>query len=174
MKHAESRVSYLKKIKIIFNCLLIGFGLSCCNSHSNTSEKEVTATGTAAPDSTITHLNKVSINSPVADSAVHIYLDKKGPAKTISGKLEGNNRKITVYLHISSGDSLHASLEPAEQDANIRLNQIIYPGGRSDGPFGRDQKFALKNTGIYQLIIGNNLMAEGKTKAAFNLHLSVY
>ncbi|MDQ6755729.1 MAG: hypothetical protein M3004_02230 [Bacteroidota bacterium] len=163
-------------MKITFSCcLLIGVCLSCCNSNNNTAKKEVTLTDTATTDSAINHaINKESINSYVADSALHIYPGKKDTSITISGNLNGNNHNIKIYLHITSGDTLHAFIEPLEQHANIRLNQIIYPGGKADGPFGRDQKFALKNMGIYQLIIGNNLMAEGKIKTAFNLHLSIY
>ena len=165
----------LQKMKITFSCLLIGFCLSCCNSQNNTVKKELPVTDKATTDSSINKvINKDSMNSLVIDSAAHIYLDKNDPAKIISGKLKGNNQHITVYLHISSGDTLHAFIDPSEPDANIRLNQIIYPGGEADGPFGRDQKFALKKTGIYQLTIGNNLMAEGRTKTTFNLHLSIH
>ena len=165
----------LQKVKITFACLVIAICLSCCDSHNNSVQKELTVTDTTTTASTTNSaINKDSINFPVIDSAVHIYLDKKDPSKTIAGKLEGNNKSVKVYLHINAADTLHAVIEPSEQDANIRLNQIVYPGGESDGPFGMDQKVALKKAGIYQLIIGNNLMAEGKTKTAFNLHLSVY
>ena len=162
-------------MKIAFSSVLFGVCLIGCNSPDNTGKQKTAIVDTATNDSIIKPaINKDSINYSVADSAVHISLDKKNPVKTISGKLKGNNQPIKIYIDINSGDTLQVFIEPSEQDANIRLNQIIYPGGRADGPFGRDQKFALGKPGQYQLIIGNNLMAEGNTKEAFTLHLSVY
>lgn len=160
-------------MKIIFSCLLIVFCLTGCNS-DHTAKKQLTGADTAIIDSSKNYpTGRDSILHLVADSAAHIFLDKKNPAKIIFGKLKGNGQTIKIYLDINSGDTLHVLIAPSEQDANIRLNQIIYPGGTSGGPYDRDQKFALKNPGQYQLIIGNNLMAEGKTKAAFTLHLSI-
>lgn len=168
-------INILQKMKNIFNYLLLLVCLASCNSHTNTAKKEVTAIDTATTDSSTTlTINKDSINYPAADSAEHIYLNKSTPAKTISGKLEGQSQSFKIYIDKNAGDTLHVFIEPSEKDANIRLNQIISPYGKADGPFGRDQKFALKNNGMYQLIIGNNLMAEGKRKTAFNLHLSVH
>jgi hypothetical protein len=161
-------------MKAIFISLLTGFCLSCCNSH-NTAKKEVTIADTGTINiSKNQSIDIDSIQYPAADPAVHISFDKKNSEKIIYGILKGNDQPIKIYIDINFGDTLHAIIEPSEQDANIRLNQIIYPGGESEGPFGRDQKFALKKMGFYQLIISNDLMAEGKTKTAFNLHLSVY
>lgn len=160
-------------MKIIFSCLLIGFCLSSCNSDT-TAKKQLINNDTATIERNINYAtNSDTTGHLVADSTAHISLDKKDPAKIISGKLKGNGESIKIYIDVKAGESLHMFIEPEEQNANIRLNQIIYPGGRSEGPFSRDQKFVLKNTGQYQLIIGNNLMAEGKTKIAFNLHLSI-
>jgi len=105
---------------------------------------------------------------------MYISLDKKNSTKTITGKLKGNNTPMKVYIDINSGDTLRVLIQPSEKDANIRINQIIYPNGTADGPFDRDKKFRLEQAGLYQLILGNNLMAEGKTKTGFILHLSVY
>ena len=162
-------------MKIGFIFVLLGVCLSCCNFSNDTGKKETANIDTANTGSAIKPaVNEDTINYSVVDSVMHISLDKKIAAKTISGKLKENNPPIKIYIDINAGDTLHALIEPSDQDANIRLNQIIYPGGRADGPFGRDQKFALAKPGQYQLIIGNNLMAEGKTTTAFTLHLSVY
>ena len=162
-------------MKIAFIYFLFGMCLSCCNSPNNTGKKEIVVNDTVTTDSNIKPpINKDSIDYVVIDSAVHISLDKDNSAKTLSGKLKGNNQPIKIYIDINSGDTLHVLIEPSGQDANIRLNQIIYPDGKADGPFDKDQKFAIEKPGPYQLIIGNNLMAEGKTNAAFTLHLSVH
>jgi hypothetical protein len=165
----------LYKMKNTFSHLLLFLCLSSCSSHKDTAEKEPTVTDAATVNSTATRaINKDTIKYTAADTSVHISLDKNNPATTITGKLEGKAQVIQLYIDKRSSDSVDVLIKPSDPDANIRLNQVIYPGGTADGPFGREQKFALKKSGVYKLIIGNDLMAEGKTRTAFTLHLSIH
>jgi hypothetical protein len=163
------------EMKKTLNHLLLFVCLCGCSSHKNTADKELPVTDSATTGSSAKQaINKDSVNYPVEDSTLHISLDKKNSAKIIYGKLEGKAQVIQLYIDNRSADTLHVLIEPSDQDANIRLNQIIYPDGRADGPFGRDEQFVLKNAGQYQLVIGNNLMAEGRRSTAFKLHLSIH
>ena len=91
-------------MKIGFIFVLLGVCLSCCNFSNDTGKKETANIDTANTGNTIKPvINKDSINYSVVDSAVHISLDKKDPAKTISGRLKGNNQPIKISIDINSG-----------------------------------------------------------------------
>ncbi len=46
-----------------------------------------------------------------------------------------------------------------KQGETLRLSQITLPDGTTDGPFGNQTSYNLTQTGIYQLRIGENMMA---------------
>src|SRR5437868_5416379 len=109
-------------MKIAFSYLLLSVCLSCCNAPDNTTEKKIVVSDSTIIGGTVKPaIKKDSINYVVIDSAVHISLDRENSAKTISGKLRGNNQPIKIYIDINSGDTLHVLIEPTERDANIRL-----------------------------------------------------
>lgn len=78
-----------------------------------------------------------------------------------------------VSFNITSGKNLFASLTSADKNANIRVNQIEFPDSTFDGPFGRELKYPLKNTGTYKIIIGENMMAGDRWNGSFTLKVWV-
>ena len=58
--------------------------------------------------------------------------------------------------------TISAKINNVEKDRNLRINQIILPDGSSDAPFSKEMKYAKKKNGTYKIVIGKNLMAEGK------------
>lgn len=68
--------------------------------------------------------------------------------------------KVRVHFLSSTAKSLTVHLDtPGDTKANVRVSQIVMPDGTSDGPFGRDMTYSLTQTGEYQLIISESLMA---------------
>ena len=103
------------------------------------------------------------VNTSAAnDSVIYIDLNKNVTTKTVSEKLNGINHPVKIIISITSGDSLIVSLHPADPNANIRINQIIMPDERADGPFGKTLQYPIKKFGTYTVVISNNLMVEGK------------
>ena len=81
---------------------------------------------------------------------------------------EINDRKI-IPITIKSGNELFAIVHKANKKANIRINQVEMPDSTFDGPFGDSLQYKLKMPGTYKIIVGQNLMAEGKPFGDFTL-----
>ena len=54
---------------------------------------------------------------------------------------------------------------------NIRFNQIKTPDGKYDGPFGREISYKISSKGEVWLMIGKNLMADGKNTGRFSVRI---
>ena len=93
--------------------------------------------------------------------------DGKGSVK---GYLTGMGKHVSVMVPVTMGDSITAEIIPEVDSMNIRINQIYIPVGKDgkyDGPFSRTISYPITAKGAYRLIIGSNLMAEGKTNGSF-------
>jgi hypothetical protein len=84
-------------------------------------------------------------------------------------KMDSANQHVTVPVKIGGGDSLFASLDSKDKKANIRISQLGFPDSTFDGPFGRDMKYKIKDTGNYKIIVGQNMMAGDRWKGNFTL-----
>ncbi|RQP08330.1 MAG: hypothetical protein EAS48_10380 [Chryseobacterium sp.] len=90
----------------------------------------------------------------------------------IKGELSGEpGQKFTLKIKNFNGNNLNAKLRTDEKMQNIRINQIRMPDGSFDGPFGQDLSYETPQKGEYWLIIGHNLMADGKMKGGFTLEV---
>ena len=99
--------------------------------------------------------------------------DGKGSVK---GYLSGIGKHITVMIPVTTGDSIIAEIIPEVDSMNIRFNQIYIPVGKDgkyDGPFSRKISYPVTVKGAYRLIIGSNLMAEGKTNGNFTCNIVI-
>lgn len=81
--------------------------------------------------------------------------------------------KVTSDIPVKQGRHLTASISSDDSAANVRINQIITPGGKADGPFGRDFTFAIHQQDTYRLLIGENLMQGDEWKGEFKLTVKV-
>lgn len=127
----------------------------------------------AAENDSINKVKDALRDSEVNDSVINIRFPKDSISTTVSGKMKGINHPVTVLIPIRQGKQLIASLKTEDTLANIRINQIFTPGGKADGPFGRELKFAIKRQGTYKLIIGENLMQGDEWKGKFDLTVKV-
>lgn len=100
-------------------------------------------------------------------------LAKNGGDLLLNLKMDSTENHLMIPLQIKSGDSIIAELSSSDKNANIRVSQIKMPDGKMDGPFGRTLQYPLKDTGAYQLIIGENMMAGDPWTGEFVLKLSV-
>jgi hypothetical protein len=135
---------------------------------------------TNAPGDSIiskTEANKSSIN-PVKtdftkDTLIAIQFPSDSSSITVTGKMNGINNPVTVYVPVSKGNLLTVLLNPEDSTANIRINQLFTPDGKADGPFGKSLTRKVTQTGNYTLIIGENLMQGDEWKGTFTLTVRV-
>lgn len=148
-------------------CLSIIFYFTAGCNQSNSVEKE--------NDNTDVLQNAEPKKMPANDS-----LEKKdsmesnlrsllagGDTLTEQKHINGFGDKPELSFSIVSGKMMHAMLVVKSDSANIRINQIEMPDGKFDGPFGREMRYEIKIPGVYKIIIGENMMAEGKWTGDF-------
>jgi hypothetical protein len=105
------------------------------------------------------------------DTVIHLSFAKDSTTLTATGSLNKKSTPVICYLPVDRHVVLKASLIPRNKDLNVRFSQIVMPDGNSDGPFGLQMKYELNQKGLYKLIIGPNLMAEGKRSGDFLIRL---
>lgn len=81
---------------------------------------------------------------------------------TIGEQFTDENQQFIIVINNVSKSTIFAKINTVEKDRNLRINQIILPDGSSDGPFSKEMKYSKKKNGTYKIVIGKNLMAEGK------------
>lgn len=75
----------------------------------------------------------------------------------------------TVFFDVPAAGQIHAYLNAETEKANIRIAQIGLPDGRFDGPFGKELSYNAQEIGTYQIISGQNLMAENAWVGPYQL-----
>ncbi len=139
---------------------MLAFALSCCN------QKQSTNTVHPAIDSNNIYYKKDSSankNSLTSDRPLFPGSDTLFAHLQIDGFKE----HPVITIKVSSGTMLYANVITKQKDANIRFNQIQLPDSSFDGPFGKNISYPLKGPGNYKLIIGEDMMAEGKWSGGF-------
>lgn len=160
----SNTIDVMKK-KNLFAILMLVLVLAGCNGDAEKgkeNEKDTAASDTAKivqaadnPADTLFHLSFIGesdreVKAKISKSASHVHVNFKTPSQ---GKLT-------------------ALIIPADSSCNIRINQIIMPGNKSDGPFGKEHSFLLSKAGVYRLIIGQNMMAGNTDGCEFTLKLN--
>ena len=148
--------------------ILIITVMSCKNTSQNIPG---TDSSTAKKDSLST---KDTIRtSEVNDSVILIRFPAGSISTTVSANMKGINYPVTVLIPIKQGKQLSASIKTKDSIANIRINQIILPDGKADGPFGKELKRDIHQQGTYRLIISESMMQADEWKGTFMLTIKV-
>ncbi len=151
-------------------CLIIFIAALCaCN---NTSKSNSPATGGDMSGNDTAKTTEVKTDF-TRDSVINIKFQRDSSSVKVTGKMNGINKPVTVYIPIKKGRQLSVLLVPSDSIANIRINQIFTPDGKADGPFGRDLKRTLVQEGTYKLIIAEDLMQGDEWKGKFWLTVKV-
>lgn len=101
----------------------------------------------------------------------HALPTQKAPLVFERTKVEG--KKDTLSFRIARPSNVHIDLEIPTNAGNIRINQVITPEGKIDGPFGKNYRDTLSTTGIYQIIIAESLMQEHPYVGRYRVEISV-
>lgn len=81
---------------------------------------------------------------------------------TIGERFTDENQEFVIVIKNVTNPTISVKINTVEKNRNLRINQIILPDGSSDGPFSKEMKYTKKKKGTYKIVIGKNLMAEGK------------
>ena len=111
-------------------------------------------------------------NKQLGDTIRLAIKDDKG-IFVADGEIDSIHSRIYVRFTNPGADSLKAAITPMDGDGNIRFNQIIFPDETADGPFGKEVKLELKQTGEHTLIIGHSQMADGQYQGKFKVQLQL-
>lgn len=107
------------------------------------------------------------------ETVITIRFPKDSTSVTVTGRLDGINKRVTVLIPVTKGNELNASLVPEDSVANIRISQVFMPGGKADGPFGRSLSRKITEEGNYKIVIAENLMQGDEWKGKFALKVIV-
>jgi hypothetical protein len=88
---------------------------------------------------------------------------------TIGEEFTEKHDKLILKISNYSKPKITAKISTKQQDFNIRFNQIQLPDGKMDGPFSREITYDVPKSGEVWLIVGKNLMADGKTTGSFSV-----
>lgn len=134
---------------------------------------EENSTNNKSADTTVTPERK-SFEEPLSnDSGITVSFSQGSSSATTNGFMKDYNHPVLIRISIDKGDTLKAVLHTQDAAANIRFNQIFMPDGSADGPFGKELTYPLKQRGVYELKVGEDLMAEGPYKGQFSVTISL-
>lgn len=89
-------------------------------------------------------------------------------------RIKKTGQKDTLTFTLAQGDSVKMELLlPEGKTGNIRINQLIAPDGKMDGPFGSLYSDSLKLPGNYKVIIAESLMQENPYEGAYTLRITI-
>jgi hypothetical protein len=152
------------------NCILLLI-ISCTSKTQQ--EQSVNPTDIDAISFPATDTLKTALNVTTNDSVITVKFLKDSIAATVSGVLKMPPQHVIVNVDIKQGKQLFAILHTHGPNANIRINQVVTPDGKADGPFGKSVIRPILKQGMYKLIIGHNLMADGASEGKFDLRVII-
>lgn len=160
----------------------------CFTGCTKKEEKPVTTT---PPVTTPTQTEKKEEpNKPVEEkkeSEKNEVRDKSGDIRVnfpdgttivnLKGKINGLKDKITYVIEVKKNHTLLTRVSAAEPeknpDANIRIEKIIRPSGKSEGPFGVKIKYDLDEVGDWKIVLSGDETAGKSWTGEYNLMITV-
>ncbi|MDI3321617.1 hypothetical protein [Pinibacter soli] len=105
------------------------------------------------------------------DSVLNLELPQNGDSLTV--RILKISAPVTCNFQVRNKCVLFGRIITPGDKGNIRFNQIFMPDKSSDGPFGKELNYDIKKTGLYKLLIGEDLMAEKPYRGEFTLELKI-
>ncbi|MCH5596922.1 hypothetical protein [Niabella ginsengisoli] len=149
-------------IPLLIGCLVI----ISCNNSSKVNKSEETDSTVAVKDSSvlmdsITEMDTASAVMP-RESIIQVPIAAETlPITKLQRTITSDMQSVHVLLNDLDVGLLRVSISHSLPDANIRISQIVLPDGSTDGPFGQQMSFDVKQKGNYTIIINKSNMASG-------------
>lgn len=90
---------------------------------------------------------------------------------TIGEEFTEENQKFILKIKDYKNSKLSVKIVNADPGLNVRINQIRFPDATFDGPFEKEVSVDTPKKGEYWIIVGHNLMADGKMTGKFSLEI---
>ena len=165
----------MKNTLILIACIAI---VSCNNNGSRSPVTEGHADSITkdriekhSEDTATTPLKTVESGAVQTDSVLNLDLPQNGDSLKV--RILKKSAPITCNFQVRNKGTLTARIVTPGGKGNIRFNQIFMPDKSADGPFDKSLNYDIKKTGLYKLIIGEDLMAENPYKGEFTLEMKI-
>jgi len=166
---------------IVFSFVIFGCGDSNKNTGSgetntNTTPNTKDKTNTEPPQTEANTIQKQTPQTELKNTAGgnRVEFPKGSTQVTLEGNIKGLSDQITYVFEASKGQTLNASITPATKtQANLRFNQLFYPLGNIDGPFGNSLTQTLTESGDWKLVVGESNMEGTPYIGGFLLTISI-
>ncbi len=162
----------MKKLLALAIVWLVPGGCGQGNKTSRQQDSIVIHSDTATNNNTDTAAN-TDLSVAEGNSVIRIRFAPGSTSASVVGHVNNISSRVNVYVAVAHGSELTANIAPEDSIANIRFNQIIYPSGKADGPFGRDLKKPVTEKGNYQLVIAEDQMQAQEWNGDFVLTVTV-
>lgn len=140
---------------VYFAMLFLAFTLLGCQSSSE-KQSEETAREEFAPDLTPPEDDGSLV---VNDSTIELQLDQSG--ETLKTNIEKEYQRIEIVVPNVQTDSLIGHLTLPGEQRNIYFSEISMPDNETDGPFGKEIRYATSKAGTYIVTVSPNTRASG-------------
>lgn len=124
-----------------------------------------------------------AVPKPKADSSVTKNQQTKVrtdtiPVKVIYGKakidtIKAEGQRFVFVLNSDTANKLSIKITSKDSLANLRVSQIIDFKNNSDGPFGREVEYEIKEKGIQKIIVSENQMAGQPWGGSFSFEVKL-
>lgn len=136
----------------------------------------------------IQNLNKNSglAKKQTSDSSKTVVLNQpkfKITTDTIQVKIQNGKAKIDTVktagqrfvfvLNSDTANKLLLKISTTDTLANLRINQIIDAKNNSEGPFGRESEYIIKEKGIQKIIVSESQMSGQPWAGAFSFEVKL-
>lgn len=118
------------------------------------------------------HRQLKQVKKPITDSTKTIAKNQTPfkittdtiPVKIVYGKakidtVKTAGQRMVFEFNSDTANKLSLKISAADTLANLRINQIIDSKGNSDGPFGRELEYEIKEKGVHKVVISESQMA---------------
>lgn len=90
---------------------------------------------------------------------------------TLGDEIKNDNQQFVLKLANMPKGKLKVQIQTKVKDMNIRVNQVRYPDGTLDGPFGRTAELEIPSEGEVWLMVGKSNMASSSPQGNFTIHV---
>lgn len=92
---------------------------------------------------------------------------------SIGEEFTNENQQFILVIENVTKANISAEISTHDKGRNLRINQIILPDNSSDGPFMSKVNYKTSKKGTYKIVIGKNLMTEGKLAGSFSVSVKL-
>jgi len=150
---------------ILLSVAICGLLFGCSNNRNQNADREDKQ---IQPIGQAQHKPEVVLPSNTGIVKVELT-DGKGSVEV----QKNENESVFLEFSVEGYKKLSAHLSSPDSAANIRISQIIMPGGKMDGPWGRDMEYDLPMDGTYKLSIHENMMAGDPWSGVFRAEIEL-